>query len=677
MRRQRGAVAVMAALMISTVVILLASVDIGFLFYQKRELQKVADMAAIAGAQQLARAQALPEDRCASVLATAANNARTAHGFVGVVDASCGKWDPATVPAAPHYLLYTNGTAPSEQPPPSAVRVSVTRSFGSFFGAWAAQQVHASAVAVISTPTAVFSVESMLLNVEGGAVPALLKNLGVDVDGTALVTGAGLANAKITTAGLLKELGFNIPLDADVATLKSLISAGSPDCSNGYCPLSTLLDAIGAVGGQEYLVDVLGLTTGQIMLPVKLLTDETGHGLFTILDAANGKSALEANINAPELLSTALSLANGHKAAETQLATGIDGVISADTRLGLLEPASIGIGGVGTAAYTSQVRLFTQLRNGNPGLLELDLPLAIDLTNGTGTIEELCEVKDNDGNDTALIKVEAPIFGACVGGLDHGTAFLTTAACGAGLANQKILDGILPVTTNLSIKGSPVSGTVRLSKGQEVIFPPDGSSLAIGTVVKNLTDAVMADVLGKLLLQGQGNVTENTLAGNLLAANANNVQTALATMRDSIATLKTFTNGLSANVTALLEFTPDSGVVGTLNGIDDAVTGLLASLGSLIDNLIGNVLHALGCLTDKTQCITGQLAQNGGQSGGISNVLVTILGLVTQLLQPILDNLSTTLTAQLESLLGAHIGQVKVKLIDLNCGGGENVRLVH
>src|SRR5690606_18209927 len=126
---QRGSIAVMAALVISAVVILLASIDIGFLFYQKRELQKIADMAAIAGAQQVARSPEL-DDQCASAFSAAENNAQIAHGFSGAINTSCGKWDPASVPATPHYAAYTGGITPADQPAPTAVRVDISRSFG-------------------------------------------------------------------------------------------------------------------------------------------------------------------------------------------------------------------------------------------------------------------------------------------------------------------------------------------------------------------------------------------------------------------------------------------------------------------------------------------------------------------------------------------------------------------
>lgn len=68
--RQCGSIAAMAAVFLSIIVILLSSIDIGYLFYKKRDLQKVADLAALAGAQALS-GNAL--DCTAATLAAQAN----------------------------------------------------------------------------------------------------------------------------------------------------------------------------------------------------------------------------------------------------------------------------------------------------------------------------------------------------------------------------------------------------------------------------------------------------------------------------------------------------------------------------------------------------------------------------------------------------------------------------
>jgi uncharacterized membrane protein len=77
-------VATLGALWLMIAVICLATIDIGNVFWQKRELQKIADLAALAGAR------AKPQQ-------PAANAARiaTLNGMTGVPQVECGNWTPS------------------------------------------------------------------------------------------------------------------------------------------------------------------------------------------------------------------------------------------------------------------------------------------------------------------------------------------------------------------------------------------------------------------------------------------------------------------------------------------------------------------------------------------------------------------------------------------------------
>lgn len=661
----------MAALVISVVVILLASIDIGFLFYQKRELQKIADMAAIAGAQQVARSSEL-NDQCASAFSAAANNAQIAHGFSGAINTSCGKWDPASVPAAPHYTAYAGGVTPAGQPVPTAVRVDISRSFGSFFGAWASQQVNATAIATASAPVAVFSVESRLLSIKDGNVPMLLAQLGVDINGTTLGSYDGLANARITTGGLLSALGFNIPLNADIATIKNIVALGSPACSNGICPLNDLLGAISIVGGQADLINALGIQSGN----VKLLTDAGERGLFTLVDTANGKAALDANVKAAELLSTAIVLAGStHPAIAANVNLSAPGLLEVDNQIGIVAPPSIGIGGIGTKAFTSQVRMFTHVKSNllNANLVSSDIPMAIDVVNGTGTIMDMC-TKKKDGKDVATIAIDAPILKLCVGNFDASSAFSTASTCSDNLQDKTLLkllpalppNGGLNISTNFSVDALPNTDTHDFVKGET--FTIGKNDLQLGATLLNLMDGLLAKLLGATLAQvqtqGSGGVNNNTLAAGLLNATGNTLNTALSTVEGALGDLKNFVNSINAN----------SSLLATLGNV---LTGLLNTVGNLANGLldiVGNILDPLLCLGNK-QCILS--SQLSGNQGSISKAVLTALGLVTDLLQPILDGLGSALANQLQTLLGTQLGQVDVTLIDLNCGGGENVKLIY
>jgi uncharacterized membrane protein len=676
---QRGSIAVLAAAFISLAIILAASIDIGFLFYQKRELQKVADMAALAGAQELAKTRGQSNFQCASSFTVAQNNAQLANSFSGSLDLTCGRWDPIAVATAPHYAAYAGGVTPINQPLPNAIRAQVVRSFRSFFGVWAQQQVAASAIATADTPTAVFSVGSNLLKVNGGSVTNLLSALGVNIDSSALVSYNGLANVNIETGALLKALGFDIPLNADIATIKQAVMLNTSGCSNGVCSLEALLGAISTIGGQQNLISALGMQSQQLTLPIKILSDATGRGLIGLIDTADGQSALKADLNALELLTTGIGVANSHRFVAAPLGVTIPGITNSAINTGIVEPPSIGIGGVGTTASTAQVRLATRIQANalNANLVKLDLPLQIDVVNGVGTITDMCTQRDAAGNYTATIAVTAPILSTCIGNVLPANAFTTNGACSANLQNQEllnVLNGGLKVSSSFALNALSSVGSVVLSKGQTATV--GSSNLPIGTAVSNLARATLATVLGKTLAQGQGTVTNSTLAGGLLSATNNTLATAVSTLNDSLTSLKTFVTGLSPDVKALLGGSLSTGITNLLSSVGNLLTGLLTSVGNLLGHLLGNVACALSGNYDK--CVLENQLNGNQTSGGntISNVLLSILGLVEKTLEPILNSLGNEISILLNNMLGAQLGQVDVKLIDLNCGGGENVRLV-
>lgn len=682
MSRERGSIVVMAAIALSTMVILLASIDIGFLFFQKREMQKVADMAALAGAQQLARSSALPSDQCASAFAVARGSAETGQGFTGTLAISCGRWDPS-VATPTNFQVYPNGVTPSGATPPSAVSVLASRTFRSFFGAWVSRDITALAIATSDAPIAVFSVGSRLLQINGGVVPGLLSRLGVDISGTSLASYNGLANVSVTPGGLLKQLGFQIPVNADVGTIKQAVMANVGGCTNGTCTLEALLGAVSTVASQQNLVSALGLSVTQLNLPVQLFDNATGRGgIFALVNTANGQAALNANVNALELLTAMIGVANGHRFADVPLGVSVPGVLNSQIRVGIVEPPSIGMGGVGATAFTSQVRLYSRIQAPAPpvsaalsNLLSVDLPMVIDVVNGQGTITAMCNARDANGNQTATIAVNAPILRTCVGNIDATANFATHTACDVNLQNQQILNflgGTLRINTSFALNALNSSGSVTLAKGQTATV--GNNNLPIGTTVSNLTNAVLVTLLGQLLNNKQGAVTDNNLATYLLSADGNVLKTTLETLNGSLTSLQNFINSLNSDVKAIAGGSLGSGLVGVLGSVGNLVGGLLTSVGNLLSSILGGLLNLLFC---NAHCqVQNQLSGNSSNAA-ISNVLLALMGIVEKLLEPILNGLGAQIASLLNNLLGIGLGQVDVTLIDLKCGGGSDVRLVY
>src|SRR5690606_34521826 len=156
-------------------VTLLASADLGYLFYMKREMQKVADLSALAGAQRI------DKRNCGPAIAAATGNANlNMSRYSMTLPASqnpitCGRWDPAA-PAA-------TTTVASEATPTerydgnwvrtyfgtpvtgadfNAVKVAFTQEVPMFFSFMGTRTVSVQAIAIRDTPLATFSVGSKI-----------------------------------------------------------------------------------------------------------------------------------------------------------------------------------------------------------------------------------------------------------------------------------------------------------------------------------------------------------------------------------------------------------------------------------------------------------------------------------------------------------------------------------
>lgn len=137
--RQRGTVSLMAALLIAAIgVAALVSLDVGFVFYTQRQLQKLVDVAALSGAQQLKSAddQATTNANVLSSVTSAAaqngytkavaNDCTTAvAGAADGVRTCLGLWDPAN-PANGDSTRHFDPGYPATTVSANAVRVQAT-----------------------------------------------------------------------------------------------------------------------------------------------------------------------------------------------------------------------------------------------------------------------------------------------------------------------------------------------------------------------------------------------------------------------------------------------------------------------------------------------------------------------------------------------------------------------
>lgn len=650
--RTRGSILVNTAIALSLIIITLIGTEIGFMYYMKREFQKTADLAALAGAQQI-RAGCTAATAAAQLNANGASSTDTGRNMpVGLTplgaqgEIQCGYWDTST-----------SFQTPAVTGPANAVRISFTRSSPTLLSIFTGNRaITVTAVAALSAPLAQFSVGSTLVAVSGDStLGRLLKGIGLDLSGTSLVGYNGLAQAQITPGGLLAALGIPVAANATVGDLNALLAANSVS-------LGTLLNVIVTLAGQNALLasNVTLLNAIAAKLGVSNLNVQLGSltnpptGLFAQIIApaqSSANTALNIGVNALDLVYAAIGVGTSQHAVTIPGASvNLLSLATVKAQASVIEPPSIGIGGVGATAYTAQIRTFLEVKANLAGLITLDLPIVLDAVTGQGKITEMCTpALQSGGQDRANIEVSGSILRACVGNVAGNAPFSTTSACVAAPTQLvNVLNGLLKVNGALNINGlSTGPYQLQLAQGQTQSTPVN--PLALGTFVSDLVTQ-----LTNLLLGGLSSTSSLTpgMASQLWDNTSN------------ICTADTSSCRGQRYASVLSTIRQDAAQSGLLTGVLNGLTDLVASLANGCTGLLGIGGSQSGCLSNIQSAL--ESSSNSSLGGLISNALSVLLGLLT----PILNALgSQLLTPVLQNTLGLNIGQLDVNLRTLDCKG--------
>lgn len=343
---QRGATLVMVALWMGIALATLMVLDIGNLFWQKRELQKIADLSALAGAQQPVT------DACSERATSNAHQIAVANGWGSGQDAITvkpGAWQPVQGKALEEFFT---PMAPSQATQINACHVEVRRlvPYLFFLSTMASSRlISAKATALVSaTPMATVAIRSTLASVNGGALNALLSAvLGSNVQVSA-VGWQGIAKLNVN---LLKVFDHLIELNPSIGGYEELLQAD--------IRVAQLLKAmvVAVEPGQFIAADLAALnqvaSLGWGNVFVRL-------GDLIQLRNVEPSAGLNLGVNALELLQGSLQLAAKDHAIELNL--GIPGL--AAVKLKVIEPSQLAIIGnplddtITIEARTAQVRLW-------------------------------------------------------------------------------------------------------------------------------------------------------------------------------------------------------------------------------------------------------------------------------------------------------------------------------
>nr|WP_282276536.1 TadG family pilus assembly protein [Stenotrophomonas sp. PS02297] len=703
---QRGGGSVMMMLLLLGLVAILGLVEIGHLYWAKREAQKVADLAALAGAQRLGLCSSDNQDNRA-----ARQNAMEQNRFAGSITIRCGNWGIAN-PAADHFR-----EAVDSDHPLNAVKVTTRRAALPFFGQNAGlPTVQAEAVAKLTPPSAVFSVGSQLLRVNGNSpLGNVLRLVGVNVDTATVLAYDGLAQAKVTPAGLLEALGLPVDVDMSVADFNRFLAANKVSLGRLLSATTTVLDRNGMAGLRlDALASRIGTQLDLDRLDLQLGSTGQAGGLFAAVVAPDGTigSALQADVNAMDLVTTAIAIASRGRGVAVDNLVIAGGV---EVRAGIIEPPSIAIGGVGARAYNAQVRVAIDIDSDKiPGLgpvlstlgTRLKLPVYADVTNAMGTLTSL---QCGQAPRTATIRVDASVLRSCVGKVAAADVFSRSEVCDTRLQNEQLLTllGAPLINDRISIDALTGSQSLTLAEGET------GSTrinpLAVGDTAQRLVDELLKVLSRMLDPRGQG-MSQPTTAANLAdqflkAANPGggryDVDRTINLLRTGSQGLPPLDWNVSKGVpfacgllyldTCFRDGSVWEGYRATATGQGlGALSGLLGSLlGGLAvercNSLLGN-LDYNNCLkrnlTSYLQTAPGGLLDAYSGSGVTSpgNGAVTCNGLLCLVLKPALDflkpllnSVGTLLTRTLAEVLGLELGRTDVHVQSIQCAPAQLV----
>lgn len=501
-KSQRGAIAIMAAILLPVMIIMAAlAIDLGHLFYVKRHLQKVADLAAVAAAQFLA-------NPAVSAVNVAKQNGfdpgKAGNGYIvtpgywnpgpgpNAVPGSCPPWDAQC--GTPSYFA-------AGGPNLNAVQVEATQDVPYFF-LFGKRTVSAGAVG-FNTNAAGFSLASQLLQVDTQQ-SALLNSILGGLLNTTLNLSAAAYNGLLNTAVNIGDLKESL----NVGTVNELLKANL-DLPGLYTGILTALNKQGLVNSdaQGALATLLG---SGIHVPGGL---NVNLGKILNLSSPTDAAAAQANVNVFDLVTAAAMLSNGkHFIQIPNLGINLPGILTLSLGLNVISPPSFAFGPPGrnpdgtwkTQAHTAQVALGLDLTVGQllGGLVHL--PIYLEIAPAQAHLTSLTCAAPQTGNQ-ATIGAQTALATVILGDVPPGALDNTTDP----LAIQKAATG--PTLVN-------VLGLVTISMKKPIILPlsPQG------------WDPSQQGNVGYTDLTFHGKPTqEQTIDSNLLGSGVNTLLNAL------------------------------------------------------------------------------------------------------------------------------------------------------
>lgn len=396
--RQRGAISIMTALLLMTLLLVMALVlDGGRLYLEKRNLQKIADMAALSAAARMPPGSCSDSSVRPDVFLAAEKN-----GFPGI----SADWNLETTCSNRRIEVIATHHAPTSL----LLSAFLNRT----------TEIKASASAEHGEPIAAFSVGSQFLSLkENSFLFKTIRSIGIDVSQLSILDSRGFANTTITLGGLLSNI-LEIQ-EAEISLLTPSEVLSLIDAKVGALGVNEIINASIELLEDNTLHTPLYLFGSQIIsnpvlnnLDLNLISqDEEGLIRLEIGGRSIGRPALSAAINLSDLIAT--SILSGFQGSSLNLNLDLLNLGQnnnlAGVELKVIEPPTIAIGPEKTTATSTQLQLSINLAS-LPHIQLLDIRISI--AQGKAELSQI-NCPTSPAQPTASFFVSSEPVTACLG----------------------------------------------------------------------------------------------------------------------------------------------------------------------------------------------------------------------------------------------------------------------
>lgn len=493
---QRGAIGLAGVLILLTAILFTALVvDSGRLWMQQRQLQSIADMAAIHASRHLG---------CNANLQNVIQMAQLAavnNGFGGQLSANPNQVSLGRVDTVQGVRQFTaDGSS-------EAVYVRATNEVpgsliaGGLIGGTVI--LRAEAVSVSDPPLAAFGAGSFTASLNSEQSVLLNRLLGGMLGGALnldVLSYRGIAGTSITLQDMLAVSG-------QVGTLDELLDTNMQ--------VAELLELYANAAGQNGAADVQAIAAMQTIASLAVSTANVRLGDVLAVTTPDTNAAATASLNALSLITTTAMIANGTNAINIPLAVNVPSIASINAQVTVIEPPQLAVGpaagdgNICTEVRTAQIRTRVGVLINIPLLARIDLALNTEVAQGSAGLRS---IQQNDGETQVEIEATPGI-----------AALSLTNNAGTGPARISTLLNIPVATIGLNLPIQPPNAqTLEYSVAHPIednlpqmqsVDSPLGSSLenALGQ-----PNALNVTILGALNLGLVNNVV-STIVGPLLS----------------------------------------------------------------------------------------------------------------------------------------------------------------